>query len=102
MRKLVEIRNAVDERACDLVREEDGSLCYYMKYRDKNGHAKDVVITVSDMIYPTVKHMTERERLYAMKLLQQQKDTYYIIRAQIRIERGRHAGVNPNVKRREV
>ncbi len=69
MRKLVEVKNATDDRACDLVREDDDSLCYHMKYRDKSGHAKDVVIAVSDMIYPAWVHMTERERRNTMKRL---------------------------------
>lgn len=72
MRKLVEVKNATDDRACDLVREDDDSLCYHMKYRDKSGHAKDVVIAVSDMIYPAWKHMTERERRNTLRQLRTQ------------------------------
>lgn len=62
MRKLIEVKNSDRERACDLVRESDNSLCYHMKYRDKHGYAKDVVINVSDVIYPAWIYMTERER----------------------------------------
>lgn len=69
MRKLVEVKNATDDRACDLVREDDNSLCYHMKYRDKRGHSKDVVIAVSDLIYPAWIHMTERERRIALRQL---------------------------------
>ena len=65
MRKILEVKNATDGRVCDLVREDDDSLCYHMKYRDKHGHAKDVVIAVSDLIYPAWVHMTERERVRA-------------------------------------
>ena len=69
MRKILEVKNATDDRACDLVREDDDSLCYHMKYRDKHGHAKDVVIAVSDLIYPAWVHMTERERKSTLRRL---------------------------------
>lgn len=62
MRKLVEIRNDKNVRACDLVREDDDSLCYHMKCRDNKGNTKAVIINVSDVIYPAIVHMTERER----------------------------------------
>lgn len=70
MRKLVDIRNSWDDRACDLIREENDVLCYHMKYRDKSGHAKDVVITISDMLYPAWVHMTEKERLQTINMIQ--------------------------------
>lgn len=69
MRKLIEVKNATDDRVCDLVREDDNSLCYHMKYRDKSGHARDVVIAVSDMIYPAWEHMTEGERRHILNAL---------------------------------
>lgn len=69
MRKLVVVRNSREDRACDLIREEDDALCYHMKYRDKKGHAKDVVITVSDMLYPAWVHMTEKERLQTIRMI---------------------------------
>ena len=69
MKKILEVKNATDDRACDLVREDDDSLCYHMKYRDKHGHAKDVVIAVSDLIYPAWVHMTERERKSTLRRL---------------------------------
>ena len=69
MRKILEVKNATDDRACDLVREDDDSLCYHMKYRDKHGHAKDVVIAVSDLIYPAWVHLTERERKSTLRRL---------------------------------
>lgn len=62
MKKLIEIRNATDDRVCDLMREDDNSLYYCMKYRDKRGHSKEVVITVSDLIYSAWKYMTDQER----------------------------------------
>lgn len=70
MRKLVEVRNAADDRACDLVREDDDSLCFHMKSRDKSGHGKEIVIAVSDVIYPAWKHMTESERMSTLNQLE--------------------------------
>lgn len=69
MRKLLEIRNAFDDRTCDLVREDDDSLCYHMKYRDKRGKTRDVVITVSDLFYPAWCYMTEKEREHTLHRL---------------------------------
>lgn len=40
LRKLIEIRNDKNVRACDLVREDDDSLCYHMKCRDNKGNTR--------------------------------------------------------------
>lgn len=61
MKKIVEFKNDSRDRACDLIREDD-VLCYHMKYRDKQGHARDVVIAAIDMICKTWEYMTEGER----------------------------------------
>lgn len=67
MRKLVEIRNADGDRVCDFVREEDNSLCYHVKCSDRKGHAKVLVINISDLIYPALLNMTETERRTTIK-----------------------------------
>lgn len=69
MRKVIEIRNVTNDRVCDLVREEDDSLCFCMKYRDKRGKSKEVVITVSDLFYSAWKNMTDQERNIILKKL---------------------------------
>lgn len=69
MRKIVEIRNDEDDRVCDLVREDDGALCYHMKLRDKNGHARTAIINVSDIVYPAWRNMSNGERSYMLSKL---------------------------------
>lgn len=68
MKKLIEIRNEADERACDLVEEDDGALRYYMKCSDNKGHSKTVIVNMSDVVYPAIKRMSRQERQRVMRL----------------------------------
>lgn len=61
MKKIGEIRQGKN-KACELVRTEDDTLCYYFHFRDRKGRAKNIIINVSDVIYPAWIQMTEKEK----------------------------------------
>ncbi|MBQ8951397.1 MAG: hypothetical protein IJ065_09660 [Eubacterium sp.] len=69
MIKVLEIKNEADDRACDLVRADDDSLCYQMKLHYKGGRSKTVMIPANDMIYITWEQMTESERRFTLSRL---------------------------------
>lgn len=69
MTKIFEVKNANNDRACDLVRADDDSLYYQMKLHTKGGRSKTVMIPANYMICLTWEHMTDNERRFTLSRL---------------------------------